>query len=66
MGHRVTLRRNSTIAQTGTGANVLGDPRVALTWLVNELAAHGMGLQVGEVVTTGTCIIPSRLCLVTG
>jgi len=25
---------------------------------VNELVAHGMGLQVGEVVTTGTCIIP--------
>ena len=37
---------------------MLGDPRVALTWLVNELVAHGMGLQVGEVVTTGTCIIP--------
>jgi len=58
VGYRVTLRRNGAIAQTGTGANVLGDPRVALTWLVNELAAHGMGLQVGEVVTTGTCIIP--------
>ena len=58
VGHRVTLRRNGTIAQAGTGANVLGDPRAALTWLVNELAAHGMGLQVGEVVTTGTCIIP--------
>jgi 2-keto-4-pentenoate hydratase len=56
--HRVTLRRNGSIARVGTGANVLGDPRVALTWLANELAAHGIGLQVGEVVTTGTCLIP--------
>jgi len=58
VGHRVALQRNGTTAQTGTGANVLGDPQVALAWLANELAAHGMGLQVGEVVTTGTCIIP--------
>lgn len=58
VAHRVTLRRNGTIAQDGIGANVLGDPQVALTWLVNELAAHGMGLQAGEVVTTGTCILP--------
>ena len=58
VGHRVTLRCNGTIARVGTGANVLGDPRVALTWLANELAAHGIGLQVGEVVTTGTCLIP--------
>jgi 2-keto-4-pentenoate hydratase len=58
VGHQVTLHRNDTIASVGTGANVLGDPRVALTWLTNELTAHGIGLQVGEVVTTGTCLTP--------
>ncbi len=42
----------------GNGAAVLGDPRVALTWMVNELNAHGMTLKQGEYVTTGTCIIP--------
>ena len=42
----------------GTGANVLGDPLVALTWLVNELSDLGVGLQAGEVVTTGTCVAP--------
>jgi len=61
VAHRVTLRRNGTIAQAGIGANMLGDPQVALTWLVNELTAHGMGLQAGEVVTTGTCIVPAAI-----
>ena len=42
----------------GSGANVLGDPLVALTWLANELSEIGVGLRGGEVVTTGTCIAP--------
>lgn len=42
----------------GIGANVLGDPRIALAWLVNELSAHGITLRAGQVVTTGTCVVP--------
>jgi 2-keto-4-pentenoate hydratase len=42
----------------GVGSNVLGDPRFALTWLVNELSSIGVPLQKGQVVTTGTCIVP--------
>jgi 2-keto-4-pentenoate hydratase len=42
----------------GKGANVLGDPRIALTWIVNELSALGVSLHAGEVVTTGTCVTP--------
>lgn len=42
----------------GSGANVLGDPRIALTWLANELMQHGQRLRAGEVVTTGTCAVP--------
>jgi 2-keto-4-pentenoate hydratase len=42
----------------GHGKNVLGDPRVALTWLANELRALGLTLRAGEVVTTGTCHPP--------
>ena len=42
----------------GSGANVLGDPRIALTWLANELSRHGVTLRAGQVVTTGTCVIP--------
>jgi 2-keto-4-pentenoate hydratase len=43
---------------TGHGKNVLGDPRIALTWLVNELRQLGVTLRAGQVVTTGTCHAP--------
>ena len=46
------------MAGEGTGANVLGDPRVALTWLANALSRFGTPLSAGEVVTTGTCVVP--------
>lgn len=42
----------------GAGANVLGDPRAALTWMVNERCAYGSGVGAGDLVTTGTCIAP--------
>lgn len=49
---------NGTTRYEGVGANALGDPRVALTWLVNELSGLGITLRAGEMVTTGTCITP--------
>src|SRR5258708_29040882 len=42
----------------GHGKNVLGDPRLALTWLANELRQLGVTLKAGRVVTTGTCHPP--------
>ena len=42
----------------GHGKNVLGDPRIALAWLANELSGLGIALRAGEVVTTGTCHPP--------
>lgn len=42
----------------GRGANVLGDPRIALAWLVNELSRLGIELEAGALVTTGTCMAP--------
>ena len=42
----------------GSGANVLGDPRVALTWIANELRQFAEGLRAGDVVITGTCLAP--------
>jgi 2-keto-4-pentenoate hydratase len=51
----VTLRGQRFV---GHGKNVLGDPRVALAWLANELRGLGITLQAGEVVTTGTCHLP--------
>ena len=46
------------VTREGKGANVLGDPRVALAWLANELSGLGITLKAGEVVTTGTCLVP--------
>lgn len=57
-GHTVTAMLNGQATATGTGANVLGDPRIALTWLVNELRTFGDGITAGQFVTTGTCVIP--------
>lgn len=42
----------------GVGSNVLGDPRIALSWMVNELSSLGITLRANAVVTTGTCIVP--------
>jgi len=51
----VSLRGQQFI---GHGKNVLGNPRVALTWLANELRQLGVTLKAGRIVTTGTCHPP--------
>jgi 2-keto-4-pentenoate hydratase len=50
--------KNGAPAGEGIGSNVLGGPAIAMTWLANELSQHGMTLGAGQVVTTGTCLIP--------
>lgn len=57
----VTSPQGQRWTREGTGAAVLGDPRLALTWLVNELTALGLTLHAGEYVTTGTCMAPLEL-----
>ena len=44
--------------RTGDGRAALGDPYLALTWLVNELSSRGIALQAGQYVSTGTCMVP--------
>lgn len=56
--HTVAVRAPDGSPRTGMGSNVLGDPRAALAWLVNELSALGIPLLAGQVVTTGTCLVP--------
>jgi 2-keto-4-pentenoate hydratase len=51
----ITLRNRQF---TGHGKNVLGDPRIALAWLANELRLLGVTLRAGQIVTTGTCHPP--------
>ncbi|MCA0432036.1 MAG: hydratase [Proteobacteria bacterium] len=45
----------------GLGINVLGSPRIAMTWIANELSAIGVTLRKGEIVTTGTCLVPMAI-----
>ena len=55
---KVRATKNGTLAAEGVGANALGDPRIALTWIANHLSQRGIGLKHGDLVTTGTCITP--------
>lgn len=56
--HGVIGRVGGRLEREGRGSNVLGDPRIALAWLANELSRHGVTLAAGQVVTTGTCVVP--------
>jgi 2-keto-4-pentenoate hydratase len=56
--HTVNARIDGKLEREGCGANVLGDPREALTWLVNELSALQITLRADQTVTTGTCVVP--------
>ena len=59
--HRVSGRVGKRYEREGVGANVLGDPRIALTWIANELSRHGVTLGAGQIVTTGTCVVPLEI-----
>jgi 2-keto-4-pentenoate hydratase len=49
------------LEREGAGLNVLGDPRTALAWLVNEVRGLGLPLEKGHLVTTGTCMEPLEI-----
>lgn len=59
--HRVTGFVGDGPAQPGIGSNVLGDPRLAVTWLANELSQLGIALAAGQTVSTGTCVVPMAI-----
>ena len=56
--HSASAWVSGKLVREGKGANVLGDPRLALTWIVNELSVISETLRAGQVVTTGTCVVP--------
>ena len=49
------------LTREGDGRAALGDPRGALTWLVNELSSLGIALEAGQYVSTGTCMVPMAI-----
>ena len=54
-GHGVTMSINGDPKGSGTGSRALDDPVNVLLWLVNHQSKRGVGLQVGEIIATGTC-----------
>ncbi len=59
--HVVKAYRDGVPVEDGIGANVLGDPRIALAWLANELSALGLTFKAGQTVITGTCVRPMAI-----
>lgn len=57
----VRALKNGKIFAEGSGANALGDPRLALTWIANHLSKRGIGLKPADIITTGTCIKPAEI-----
>lgn len=53
---KLSLACDGVVRETGTGANVLGSPLIALAHLVEVLTRQPdyLPLQAGEIVTTGT------------
>ena len=59
--HPAACRVKGRSEGEGSGGNVLGDPRIALTWLVNELSGQGIGAKSGELVSTGASVPPLEI-----
>ena len=58
VAHTAAATVAGKLTREGRGENVLGDPRIALAWLANQLSSLGIPLAAGQVVTTGTCAAP--------
>jgi 2-keto-4-pentenoate hydratase len=50
----VVFRKTGTIVGTAAGAAVLGNPIVAVVWLLNALASHGVKAEAGSVILSGS------------
>ncbi|MFW6093985.1 MAG: 2-oxo-hept-4-ene-1,7-dioate hydratase [Pseudomonadota bacterium] len=52
------LTRNGEVEETGLAAGVLGHPAQGAVWLARRFAAHGIALEPGEIVLTGSFTRP--------
>ena len=55
---KVSCYKNGDLSEEGIGSNVLGDPIIALAWIINELSSMNIALKKHQVIITGTCIKP--------
>jgi len=47
------LTKNGHLVGTGAGADVLGSPIQAVTWLANKMGMFDIGLKAGEIILSG-------------
>lgn len=61
-GVPVMLSRNGDALAEGISCDVMGNPINAVAWLANRLNRVGLGLQAGEVISSGSCniLVPGR------
>jgi len=50
----MVLTRGGQLTDTGAGAAALGDPLRVVAWLANTLGEHGVALEPGHLVMTGS------------
>jgi 2-keto-4-pentenoate hydratase len=50
----MVLTRGGRLTDTGAGAAALGDPLRVVAWLANTLGEHGVALEPGHLVMTGS------------
>jgi 2-oxo-hept-3-ene-1,7-dioate hydratase len=48
------MYRNSEIEETGVAAGVLGHPALGVAWLANKLGQHGVGMDSGHIILSGS------------
>ena len=51
----VSVERDGETVQSGSTANVMGDPLASLAWAAKRLEQDGKSLRAGDWVSTGTC-----------
>jgi 2-oxopent-4-enoate/cis-2-oxohex-4-enoate hydratase len=53
---KVEVRKNGAPLSAGVGAAVQGSPLTAVAWLANTLGAHGVTLDAGDVILSGSLV----------
>jgi 2-oxo-hept-3-ene-1,7-dioate hydratase len=56
------LTKNAAVEETGVAAGVLNHPANGIAWLVRNLFPHGLALEPGQVVLSGSFVRPVEAC----
>jgi 2-oxo-hept-3-ene-1,7-dioate hydratase len=52
------VSKNGQVEETGLAAGVLNNPATGIVWLTRKLAVHGIGLEPGQPILSGSFIRP--------